>query len=277
MQKLWNLWLVVILMAFGTVPVVASANAVEDAAITARIETMFALNGHLSPFEIKTSTTDGVVTLAGSVDNQVQKDLAAELSQSVSGVTGVKNEILIMQDVPATPTKRTWQQKVDDATVSASVRTRILYNREFSAFNIKVKTENGAVTLSGVVNNQAQSDRIAKIASETKGVELVNNNLTVHEKERLDPVETTARQVSDEWIEKRVESGLLLNRHLSIRKISTEVESGTCILGGSVDSEDEKKLAELIARNTNGVVDVQNNLKVRVEPTEILEPLSPSE
>lgn len=263
--------------ALQVVSLAAWSGPVEDAAITGRIETTFLLNGHLSPFNINTTTEEGVVTLTGSVDNQVQKDLAAELARSVAGVVDVKNEITVVEDAPVKESKRTWQQKIEDATVTASVRTRILYNREFNAFNIKVKTENGHTTLSGVVKTQEQIDRIGVIASETKGVQGVTNNLTTFEREKLDPVQNTGRQLSDEWIEKRVETGLLLNRHVSIRDLAVEVEDGTTILGGTVDSDTQRELAQQIAQNIQGVLKVENNIKVKSVELESLEPISVSE
>ena len=251
----------------------ASAGPAEDAATTARIETTFALNGHLSPFDINTTTREGVVTLTGSVDDQVQKDLCTEIAMTVAGVKEVDNQLLIVDDITVDAPKRTWQQKVEDATVTASVRTRILYNKEFSAFNIKVSTVDNVVTLSGVVDKVAQIERIGEIAAETQGVTKVINNLSFHQRNSLDPVQNVGRQFSDEWIEKRVETSLALNRHVSVRDLAVEVEDGVCILGGTVDTDNQRAVAETIAVNINGVLSVQNNIKVHEVQIETLDPV----
>lgn len=234
-----------------------------DAAITARIETMFMLNDHLSSFEIRTTTLDGVVTLTGGVDTQEQKELAESLARSLEATQNVVNNLRIMdQPLPPVP-KRSWQQKIEDETTSASVRARILYNKDFAGLRIGVRTVNGIVTLSGVVDSAIQRDDIGKITFDTRGVEKVVNNLTVRSKELMKTPEAIGRDVSDEWIEKRVESAILFNRHMSIRQIDVEVNDGACILTGMADTQQEKDLAGEVAASIQGVASVINDLRIR--------------
>lgn len=233
-----------------------------DASITAQIETTFLFNRHLSPFNINTTTSDGVVTLTGAVADEIQRELAENIASSVEAVKSVVNNISVMGTVLTERPKRTWRQRIDDMTVAASVRSRLLYNKEFKGLKIGVASELGMVTLYGVVASKDQKARIGRIADETHGVIKVQNELTVRAKDELGALSTVGRQVSDEWIEKRVETAIALNRHISVRALNVEVDDDICILTGTVDSDEEKDLAEAVAMSIYGVDTVRNEIKI---------------
>ncbi|HET7370822.1 MAG TPA: BON domain-containing protein [Gammaproteobacteria bacterium] len=69
--------------------------------------------------------------------------------------------------------------------------------------------------------------------------------------------------VSDTAITAAVKSKLLANSSTSGMDIHVETNHGVVTLSGTVTAEAEKSLAERIARNTNGVTDVTNNLEVK--------------
>ncbi len=236
---------------------------VRDASITARIETMFLLNEHLSPFNINTTTKNGVVTLTGSVDDNVRRDLAVDLAQSVDGVSEVVNQVKVVRQSGGTKPSRSFRQIVRDKTTSASIRSRLLYHKELSGLSISVQTVSGNVTLSGVVVTEDEGKRVVQIAAGTRGVNKVTSNLVVRAKEKREPLANVGQQVSDEWVEKRVETALLMNRHINLRDLNVEVDDGLCILTGSVDTEVQQELAESIAKSIQGVGTVRNDIKVR--------------
>lgn len=68
---------------------------------------------------------------------------------------------------------------------------------------------------------------------------------------------------SDTAITAAVKSKLLANSSTSGMDIHVETNHGVVTLSGTVRSDAEKNLAERIARNTDGVTDVTNNLKVQ--------------
>ncbi len=235
---------------------------VEDAAITARIETMFLLNEHLSPFNINTTTKEGHVTLTGSVHDDVQRNLAEDLARSAKGVKSVHNQITAIPTVVGEKERRGFRQKWNDKTISASVRARLLYHRQFRGLRIGVSTVNGVVTLHGVVGTAEQKKALGRVAADTRGVKRLVNNLTVSPRKKVDPVQNVGRQFSDEWIEGRVETSILLNKHLSIRALDVEVNDGICILTGTVNSEAKRTLAANIAGSIEGVDQVRNEIRV---------------
>lgn len=236
---------------------------VADASITAKIETLFLLNEHLNPFNIDTSTEQGVVTLTGGVNDNVQRNLAAELAATVEGVTKVENNIIVTPDAINDKDRRTWKQAIEDKGVSAAVRARLTYNGGFKGLSIGIETINNVTTLYGVVRSPEQRDYIARIASETKGVDQVVNNLTIQEPQTSgNGWKDVGNSISDQFLEKRIEKTMLLNRHLSIRDLDVDVVSGTAVLTGSVNTEEQRKLAEEITRSLGGVQDVRNEIKL---------------
>ena len=278
-MRLFTLFLGVALAAHATADTVGQT--IRDARITGRVESAFLFSEHLSPFNINTTTSDGVVTLTGGVRDQVQKDLAGEIAESVDGVMEVLNGIIVVPTAPERVRSRDWRTKIKDKSTSASVRTRLLYHKQFKGLRVKVRTVNGVVTLSGVVSSKDRRKRIGNIAYQTKGVERVENQLTVRPKDAVDQVQNVGRQFSDEWIEKRVETAIALNRHLSIRRVDVEVDDGICILTGGVNTEPEKALAGSIADSIQGVQTVRNDIHIRSDmlrqpqTLEMIEPVEP--
>ncbi len=275
-----SVWSLAVAVAILVPSQSAVTTAATDAALTARIETTFLFNEHLSPFNINTTTNDGVVTLSGGVRNHIQKDLAGELSASFEGVREVRNNITVVPSTKDSAPKRNWRTKVSDKSVSASVRSRLLYHKQFKWLKLGVRTENGTTILTGVVDNAFQRQEIERITFETRGVKSVVNQLTIREKGNISSFRDVGEQVSDEFVEKRVESRIVLNRHLSSRRVDVEIDDGVCILTGTVESEPEKQLAESIAVNTQGVSSVRNEIVVRNDITlenKLFEPLEPTD
>jgi osmotically-inducible protein OsmY len=238
---------------------------VDDAVITTRIDTTFLLNERLSPFSIKVSTQDGVVTLVGGVPASAERQLAEDIARSVDGVKDVINKITVLPATKPQAPKRGLKQKAEDLTVSASVRAQLLYYSEMKGLTITVKTENNVTTLSGVVETEDQKKRIGDLANETRGVDRVINNLTVAAKKGIESADDVGRVLNDQWIADRIRTRILMNRYVSIRKLDVNVRSRECILTGTVDTAEQKELAGSIAENTPGVRAVRNDIYLRSE------------
>lgn len=66
----------------------------------------------------------------------------------------------------------------------------------------------------------------------------------------------------DAWIDGKVEASLLFNQHLNSFLIDTDVNGGTVVLTGRVESDIDRDLAGEIAESVQGVVEVDNRLVV---------------
>lgn len=243
-----------------------------DARIAASIETMFLLSDQLNPFNIKTKVESGMVTLSGGVADAAQKDLAADLAHSVGGVRAVDNQIIVVEAPPEKPGGRGFRQVFEDRTLSATIRSRLLWHKQFQGLKIDIRAEEGVCTLMGVVNSEEQRQAIGRVAEETRGVVRVINLLAVEERAPLDPVAGMGRQVTDTWLEKRIETAILFNRNVSIFDLHVGVVDRKAVLTGVVPVEAQKTLAGALAASVYGVEEVRN--EIQVKPLE-LAPMDP--
>ncbi|MCW5627082.1 MAG: BON domain-containing protein [Burkholderiales bacterium] len=68
---------------------------------------------------------------------------------------------------------------VDDATITAGVKSALIGDSDMKARDINVDTYRGRVQLSGFVDSQAQIDKATEIARKRDGVVSVQNNLRI--------------------------------------------------------------------------------------------------
>jgi BON domain len=76
----------------------------DDATISSNIQSKFSQDSGLSSKQLAVQSSNGVVTLSGSVDNDAQRDAAARQAASVAGVKQVVNNLQVGGQVPAPPT-----------------------------------------------------------------------------------------------------------------------------------------------------------------------------
>lgn len=68
---------------------------------------------------------------------------------------------------------------VDDATITTSVKARMVEDKAVDAAAIKVETLNGNVMLSGFAKSSLEKNTAESIAMKVKGVKSVQNNVAV--------------------------------------------------------------------------------------------------
>jgi len=76
-------------------------------------------------------------------------------------------------------TGQTAGQNVDDTTISASVKSKLVADRAANLTRVDVDTTNRVVALNGVVESAEQKRRAEELAKQVEGVRRVNNNLQV--------------------------------------------------------------------------------------------------
>ena len=236
--------------------------------------TAFALNRHLSPFAIDVDIEHGVATLTGEVESDVERDLAEQVALGVEGVTEVDNRLQVSgEEVQRqADSERSFSARINDATTTATVKSKLLWNRNTEGLDIKVSTRNGIVTLEGQAQSDAASELAERLARNTEGVRQVDNQLKVTAEagtaERArEQVDNAGSAISDAWITSKVKSSFLFSSSLDGLDISVETKDGQVTLSGQVASEAEKSLAVETAENIRGVRDV-NATALRVEGVE---------
>jgi len=120
---------------------------------------------------------DGIVTLTGQASSVAQKELTTEYAKDVDNVKEVNNEMTIAP-APAAP-DATISDKIDDASITAQVKSSLLSHHSTSAIHTGVSTTDGAVTLTGIAKNEAEKSLVTKLATDINGVTSVINNMTI--------------------------------------------------------------------------------------------------
>lgn len=176
-----------------------------------------------------------------------------------------------------------------DAGVSANVKTKMAADDTVKAYQIDVDTRNGVVTLTGAVDHAAAKERAVSIARGTDGVRDVvdrirideaaattgdrdDNDFTIDDRaaEQADraadrAADTAGRAgavVTDAAITSAVKAKFLADDSVKGLKIDVDTRDGAVTLNGTVSSRAEADRAMMLARNTEGVTRVVDNLKV---------------
>ena len=144
---------------------------VDDAKITAEIKLKLLEDPLTKARKIDVDTVNGVVTLTGAVESEVEIRRAVEIASSVKGVRKVVNNLRVE--------KRGLISYIKDSEITLKIKTKLIQDPELKAFSIDVDTINGVVTLTGVVESKEQKRRAVEIAASVEGVKKVIDNLQI--------------------------------------------------------------------------------------------------
>jgi len=79
-------------------------------------------------------------------------------------------------------TGQTAGQYVDDSTITASVKAKLVGDKTANLTRIDVDTTNQIVTLNGIVESVDQKTKAEQLARQVDGVKSVKNNLQIQKK-----------------------------------------------------------------------------------------------
>lgn len=243
-----------------------SSEQLADARRETQILTSFGMNRYLNGFDLAADVDGNKAVLAGKVDDVIAKDLAERVALSVDGIGRVENRIIIDAGYvqhPQTGGYRSFGEKVEDATITASVKSKLLSNSQTSGLDIHVDTNNGKVILTGHAGSEAEKDLAARITSGTSGVVGLNNQIAVVDKLMLNgskKAEARADQpMTDSWITSRVKVSLMFTRGVDGYDITVTTVQGAVSLRGVVDSIAERELALRVSQDVRGVISVNGD------------------
>jgi osmotically-inducible protein OsmY len=148
-----------------------------DAWINVKVKSALLFHRNVSASGTTVYVKDGIVTLQGEASSLAQKELTTEYCKDVDNVKEVKNDMT----VATTPTApdATMGDKIDDASITAEVKSALLSHRSTSALHTGVSTTDGVVTLTGIAKNDAEKSLVTKLTTDIDGVISVINNMTV--------------------------------------------------------------------------------------------------
>jgi hyperosmotically inducible protein len=163
-----------------------------------------------------------------------------------------------------------------DPGITTSVKTRLAADDVVKARQIDVDTRDRVVTLSGEVMTPEEEAKALEIARNTEGVADVVDAVEVVPQSQPQTAPRVgegtpmgpgaAPLLSDAAITSSVKSKLLANPDISGLRIDVDTKNSMVTLTGNVRTEGEKTQALAIARNTEGVKSVTDQLTVERRP-----------
>ena len=199
----------------------------------------------LNAAEIGVIAEDGVITLTGTVNSYAKKLEAEGAAKNVAGVKAVVEKIEIKY--PSAYGKKT------DTEIALEVLEALKFNWEIPNDKVKIKVENGWITLDGELRWNYQKEAAKTAIKDLTDVMGVTNNI------KIKPDST------DEIEKKSIENALERNWSIDDEDIDVRVDGNRVTLNGTVESLYQKDEAERIAWNAPGVWTVDNELVVEYE------------
>lgn len=258
-----------IALAMASISAAAVADPPTQDVIEARQETQISTTYALSPYlranDLEVSVHAGTATLTGTVQEDVNKDLARQIALGVSGIEKVDNQIKVEAGhAPAArpSQERSFGEVVDDATITATVKSKLLWSKNTEGLEIDVDTRMGKVTLHGAAENGAARELAGRMAANTRGVVAVDNQLVVDASTPApkvageDSEQDTSQAIADSWITTKVKSTFMYSSSVENDDISVSTKDGIVTLSGKVGSGAEHELAIELAQNIRGVKSV---------------------
>jgi len=204
-------------------------------------------------YKIAAISENGVVTLRGTVNSWVEKDLAEKVVAGIKGVRRIKNDIVLK-----------YQSDREDAEIAADVRASLKWDPRVADRMIKVDAEKGKVTLSGTVGSATEKN-LAYADAWVAGVKFVDNSDLKVEwwaRNKMRREQNCVEQ-SNEDLRLAVMNAFIRDPRVSYFKPTIEVENYVVTLTGVVDNLEAKRAAQMDAKNTACISRVKNQLKVR--------------
>lgn len=199
----------------------------------------------LKSANIGVAVKNGIVTLSGNVDNYSQKIEAEKASKKVTGVKAIAEDIQIGVSPALEKT---------DVDIAESVMNALKWHASVPEDRIKVKVENGIVTLDGEVEWEYQRSSATRAVNRLLGVRNVINLINIKPRVTAFDVRT------------KIADALRRTATVDAERVSIEVDGSKVILNGKVKSFTEKEDVEDAAWCAPGVSRVESHLEV--EPVE---------
>ena len=246
--------------AMSTSAIASVSQDVTDARQEAQIWTTYTLSQYLRANELSVTVHEGKATLTGKVNEDVNKDLAKQIALGVNGIKEVDNQIVVLADYEPTPgTVRSYGQVVDDASITAAVKSKLVWSKHTDGQTTAVETSAGKVTLTGTAASANAKEAAERLALDTTGVVAVSNQLVVSTvtpsltDKAKNSTAQAGREISDSWITTKIKSTLLYSSNVKGSDVEVNTKGGVVTLSGKLGSGAERALAVELADNVRGV------------------------
>jgi hyperosmotically inducible protein len=171
--------------------------------------------------------------------------------------------------------------KMTDSELESRIKAKFDSDAQLKAADLSISADadKNEATISGTVGTQAQRMKAVNLAKEASTGIVLTDKIDVKPGEltRAEYTEENARaerekasgagekigeSLDDAWIHTKIVAKLIGNSETPERKINVDVVNNLVTLRGSVDTTEQRAEAERVARTTEGVTRVVNQLKV---------------
>ena len=215
---------------------------ITDSGITTAVEGGLKLDKGVFPNDVDVSTSQGIVTLSGSVDNLLAKERAVMAAKSIRGVREVIDKITV------TPVSRS------DEDIRKDIQTALQQDPATESYQTTVSVQGAVATLTGSVGSYAEKQLATRIANGVKGIKEVRNDVTINYMAKRTDSEIAAD------VKARLQWDIWINGGL----INPVVKDGKVTLTGTIGSAISKSRAYDDAW-VNGVTSVDDS-GLKIEP-----------
>ncbi len=228
----------------GMPPLMAAptGKVITDNGIATAVEGDFQHEQGVSGAAIAVQSSEGIVSLSGTADNLLAKERAVKIAESIRGVRGVVDRVVV------TPVSRS------DADIRKDILAGLLNDPATEAYQVSVAVKSGVATLTGTVGSWAEKQLAARVARGVKGLKEVRNDIAINYVAKR----TDAEMAAD--VKSRLQWDIWLNGD----SLNTTVTNGKVTLTGITGSAIAKDRAFDDAW-VNGVVSVDIS-GLKVEP-----------
>ncbi|MBD3321272.1 MAG: BON domain-containing protein [Chitinivibrionales bacterium] len=228
-----------------------------DSRIRRDILQALALDPATESYEITVIVNDGAVLLEGEVESWAEKRLCRQVAESVKGVKEITNSIIV-----------DFKTDRSDSEIQSDIRRKLELDPYVSEDLLDISVNDGIVALSGEVGSAIEKT-YAYNDSWVAGVDSVDKSDVEVKWWVHDEMERQSKYTvkPDEELKKAVKDVLLWDPRTLSFDIDVTVSNAVVALNGTVDNLEAKRSAGQDARNTPGVLKVNNF--IRVAPPEI--------
>jgi osmotically-inducible protein OsmY len=222
-------------------PLLQKGNAMNDLALRRAILDELEFRPQIDAAAIGVAVRDGVVSLTGHVKTFAEKLAVERAVQSLKGVRAIAEELEV---------KTARDDGVPDDELAARCVDVIRWSAATPDDRIRVKVQQGWVSLEGEVQWQYQKLDAERAVRKLEGVTGIYNMLVVQ-----------PRLTADD-IKQAIEQALQRNAELDAAHIRVAVDGATVKLEGQVHLWLQRKAAEHAAWAAPGVTQVDNHLLI---------------
>ena len=116
---------------------------------------------------------------AGNEARREAREAKNEARDEVREVRREADRDIRNANAETTRSARTTGDRIDDASITAQLKSSLAVRRSTGALRTDITTRNGVVTVRGEAKNKAEKDLVTQIAREINGVREVNNEMSV--------------------------------------------------------------------------------------------------